>query len=260
MQLNRIPKHVAVIMDGNGRWAQARGHRRVFGHIRGSSRVKAIVKEADRLGVRVLTLYAFSTENWSRPETELQVLWKLLKKYLLREVKELDRNNVQLLVIGQKDRLSPDVREVLENASLRLSKNTGLKLVFAVSYGARTEMVRAAKLFAQDCVKGRANPENMNEELMRQYLWTSVLGDLDQVDLVIRTSGEKRISNFLLWQAAYAEFVFSDLFWPDFSPEHLRAAIQEYSARERRFGGVGADPKKESKKEPETEMITWQKQ
>src|SRR6185437_15052772 len=240
VHFKRIPQHVAIIMDGNGRWAQARGHRRVFGHIRGSARVKAVVKEADRLGVKVLTLYAFSTENWGRPEPELQILWRLLKKYLLREIDELDRNNVQLVVIGQKERLSADVRDVLDRSAQRLSKNTGLKLVFAVSYGSRTELVRASKLFAQDCVKGRASPENMTEELMRQYLWTSVLGDLDQVDLVIRTSGEKRISNFLLWQAAYAELVFSDLYWPDFSPAHLRSAIEEYSSRERRFGGVGS--------------------
>jgi undecaprenyl diphosphate synthase len=236
--LNRTPKHVAIIMDGNGRWAKTRGHRRVFGHIRGSARVKAIVKEADRLGVKVLTLYAFSTENWTRPEGELQVLWKLLKKYLLREVDELDRNNVQMVVIGEKERLSPDLREVVDASVTRLAKNTGLKLVFAISYGSRRELARAAKLFAQDCVKGRAAPESMNEETMRQYLWTSVLGDLDQVDLIIRTSGEKRISNFLLWQAAYAEFIFSDLLWPDFTPAHLSAAIEEYSSRERRFGGV----------------------
>ena len=235
---SRTPKHVAIIMDGNGRWAKRRGHSRVFGHIRGSSRVKGMVKEADRLGVKVLTLYAFSTENWGRPEGELQVLWKLLKKYLLSEVEELDRNNVQMLVIGEKDRLAPDLREVVDSSIQRLAKNTGLKLVFAISYGSRRELVRATKLFAQDCVKGRANPEEMNEETMRQYLWTSVLGELDQVDLIIRTSGEKRVSNFLLWQAAYAEFIFSDLLWPDFTPAHLRAAIEEYAGRERRFGGV----------------------
>jgi len=259
VHFKRIPQHVAIIMDGNGRWAQARGHRRVFGHIRGSSRVKAVVKEADRLGVKVLTLYAFSTENWGRPEAELQILWRLLKKYLLREIDELDRNNVQLLVIGQKERLSADVRDVLDRSAERLARNTGLKLVFAVSYGSRVELVRAARLFAQDCVKGRANPDEMSEELMREYLWTSILGELDQVDLVIRTSGEKRISNFLLWQAAYAELVFSDLFWPDFTPEHLRAAVGEYAARERRFGGVGAGSMTAGDMPP-AEVVEWQKQ
>jgi len=234
----RTPKHVAIIMDGNGRWARDRGHSRAFGHIRGSSRVKSVVREADRLGVKVLTLYAFSTENWCRPEGELQVLWKLLKKYLIREVDELNANNVQLHVIGEKERLSQDVRDVLDASVRKLAKNTGLKLVFAISYGSRRELARAAKLFAQDCVKGRVKPEDMSEELMRQYLWTSALGDLDEVDLIIRTSGEKRVSNFLLWQAAYAEFYFSDLYWPDFTSDHFRAAINDYSARERRFGGV----------------------
>lgn len=242
MSESRTPEHVAIIMDGNGRWAKRRGHSRVFGHIRGSSRVKAVVREADRLGVKVLTLYAFSTENWTRPETELQILWRLLKKYLLSEVDELDRNNVRMLVIGEKDRLSADLRKVVDDSVARLSKNTGLTLVFAISYGSRRELARAAKLFAQDCVKGRAKPEDMTEELMRQYLWTSALGDLDEVDLIIRTSGEKRISNFLLWQAAYAEFVFSDLLWPDFTPAHLRSAIEEYTHRERRFGGVMQAP------------------
>ena len=149
---------------------------------------------------------------------------KLLKKYLMREVDELDRNNVRMLVIGEKDRLSADLREVVDDSVARLSKNTGLTLVFAISYGSRRELARAAKLFAQDCVKGRAKPEDMTEELMRQYLWTSALGDLDEVDLIIRTSGEKRVSNFLLWQAAYAEFVFSDLLWPDFTAAHLRCS------------------------------------
>jgi undecaprenyl diphosphate synthase len=240
---SRVPQHVAIIMDGNGRWAKRRGHNRVFGHIRGSSRVKAVVREADRLGVKVLTLYAFSTENWMRPDAELKVLWRLLKKYLLSEVDELDRNNVRMLVIGEKDRLSADVREVVDRSVQRLSQNTGLTLVFAISYGSRRELARAAKLFAQDCVKGRAKPEDMSEETMRQYLWTSVLGELDEVDLIIRTSGEKRVSNFLLWQAAYAEFVFSDLLWPDFTPAHLQAAVEEYTRRERRFGGVTAAAK-----------------
>ncbi len=230
-------------MDGNGRWAQRRRHPRVYGHIRGSSRVKNIVKEADRLGVKALTLYAFSTENWSRPEGELSVLWKLLKKFLIKEVEELDRKNVRLHVIGERERLGGDVREVLDGAIKRLSKNTGLYLTFAVSYGSRRELVRAARLFAEDCAKGLRNPSDMTEEVMVDYLWTNELGDRADVDLVIRTSGEKRVSNFLLWQAAYAEFVFTELCWPDFGPEHLREAIDDYSSRERRFGGVTAPAK-----------------
>ncbi|MCM2277080.1 MAG: isoprenyl transferase [Oligoflexia bacterium] len=234
-----IPHHIAIIMDGNGRWAQRRGHSRVFGHVRGSSRVKGIVREADRLGVRALTLYAFSTENWNRPPTELKVLWRLLKKYLQREVAELDRENVRFRVIGELDRLDTDVREVIDSAVERLSGNSGLQLTFALSYGARRELCRAARLFAEDCESGRRHASEMNEELFRQYLWTAELGELDSVDLVIRTSGERRVSNFLLWQAAYAEFYFTDLCWPDFEPRHLQEAIQDFSSRERRFGAVG---------------------
>jgi undecaprenyl diphosphate synthase len=226
-------------MDGNGRWAQRRRHPRVYGHIRGSSRVKSIVREADRLGVKALTHSAFSTENWSRPDAELSVLWKLLKKYLVREVGELDRENVRLHVIGEAERLAPDVKQVLDSAIERLKGNTGLQLTFAVSYGSRRELARAARLFAEDCQAGRRKPSEMSEELMDRYLWTSVLGELAQVDLVIRTSGEKRVSNFLLWQAAYAEFFFTDLCWPDFGPEALRQAVEDYGSRERRFGGIG---------------------
>lgn len=232
------PKHIAIIMDGNGRWAQRRGHARIFGHVRGSARVKEIVQEAQRLGVQALTLYAFSTENWSRPRSEVQVLWKLFKKYLRKETDELDRNNVRFRVIGEVERLSPDVRELMDEVVQRLSKNTGLQLTFALSYGSRRELSRAARLFAQDCAAGRRKPEEMDENLLARYLWTADLGELADVDLVIRTSGEVRVSNFLLFQAAYAEYCFTDLCWPDFAPQHLRAAIEDYSRRERRFGGV----------------------
>jgi undecaprenyl diphosphate synthase len=234
----RVPQHVAIIMDGNGRWAKARGHLREYGHVRGSSRVKQVVKEAGRLGVKALTLFAFSTENWKRPEQELSTLWKLLIKFLNREVEELDQNNVQLRAIGEIERLNPTVRAELTKTIERLYKNTGLILTLALSYGSRNEWVRAARKFAQDCVKGLRRPEEMTDELMSQYLDTAVLGDLADVDLVIRTSGEKRISNFLLWQSAYAEYVFLDLCWPDFSAEQFRFCIDEYARRERRFGGV----------------------
>ena len=234
----KTPKHIAIIMDGNGRWAQRRGHPRVFGHIRGASRIKAIVKEADRLGVKALTLYAFSTENWARPEGELTVLWKLLKKFLRKEEADLHSNNVCLRVIGEIEKLSPDVREILDPALKKLSGNTGLQLTFAVSYGSRRELIRAAQLFANDCVAGKKVPADLNEELMNTYLWTSCLKDCSDVDLVIRTSGEMRVSNFMLWQAAYSEFVFTETCWPDFDAGHLRTAIEQFSARERRFGGV----------------------
>jgi undecaprenyl diphosphate synthase len=234
-----IPQHIAIIMDGNGRWAQRRGHPRVFGHVRGSARVKDIVKEASRLGVKALTLYAFSTENWSRPEGERRVLWKLLKKYLTRDAEELHRQNVRLRVIGEIDRLGGDVRLVLDRVIDKLSANTGLQLTFALSYGSRREIARATQLFAEDCVAGKSRPELMSEELMQNYLWTSGLGQLAEVDLFIRTSGECRVSNFLLWQSAYAEFVFVDRCWPDFESHDLRLAIEEYSRRDRRFGGLG---------------------
>lgn len=240
------PKHVAIIMDGNGRWAQRRGHPRVFGHVRGSARVKAIVREADRLGIQALTLYAFSTENWNRPQGELQVLWRLLKKYLRREEESLMRENVRLRVIGEVERLSPDVRAVLDPVVERLSKNTGLQLTFALSYGSRRELVRASRLFAEDCQRGLRRPEEMSEELMARYLWTAELGELADVDLVIRTSGEVRVSNFLLWQSAYAEFVFTDLCWPEFSPAHLESAVHDFVGRERRFGGVPTAMKSQS--------------
>jgi undecaprenyl diphosphate synthase len=238
--LTKIPKHIAIIMDGNGRWADRRGHRRVFGHIRGARQIKAVVREADRLGVKALTLYAFSTENWNRPEAELQVLWSLLKKYLEREVEELHRNEVRLRIIGEVERLSPDLRKVIETAVNHLSANTGLQLTFAISYGARCELARAAKLFAEDCISGKVEPQQMNEQFLRQYLWTSGLekAGLDNVDLVIRTSGEKRVSNFMLFQAAYAEFFFTEVCWPDFTPENLREAVADFSTRNRRFGCI----------------------
>ncbi len=234
----RIPQHVAIIMDGNGRWAQRRGHARIFGHVRGSARIKPIVREADRLGVKALTLFAFSTENWARPITELEVLWALLKKYLQKEVENLNKNNVRLHVIGEVEKLRPDVRKVVDSAVDRLKNNTGLQLTFAVSYGSQRELSLATQRFADDCVQGIRKPSDMNEKLMEQYLWTSVLGDLAKVDLVIRTSGEKRVSNFLLWQSAYAEYFFTDLCWPDFTIEDFQQALEDYSCRERRFGKV----------------------
>lgn len=234
----RIPKHVAIIMDGNGRWAQRRAHPRVFGHIRGASRIRKIVKEADRLGIQALTLYAFSTENWSRPEAEKSLLWKLLIKFLKKEEAELARNNVRLRVIGEVDRLSPEVREVLDPAVKRLSGNTGLQLTFAVSYGSRNEILRAAENFARECTEGKQKPEDLDDQLLEKYLWTGDLGELSNVDLVIRTSGEYRVSNFLLWQSAYAEYIFLEKCWPDFTPEDLRRAVETYSSRDRRFGGV----------------------
>lgn len=225
-------------MDGNGRWAERRGKPRFFGHVRGASRVKGVVQEAERLGVKALTLYAFSTENWSRPEQELSVLWKLLRKYLIRETEELNRRNIRLHVIGEVERLDRDVQTIVERSVQRLSNNTGMHLTFAVSYGSRKELVRATRLFARDCLEGIRSPDQMTDDLMQQYLWTSCLTPHSDVDLVIRTSGEQRVSNFLLWQAAYAEYVFTNECWPDFLPENFAQAISNFQARDRRFGGV----------------------
>lgn len=244
--LARLPQHVAIIMDGNGRWAQRRGRPRVFGHIRGASRIKNVVREANRLGIKAITLYAFSTENWARPDSELSVLWKLLTKYLRREVSELQRQGVRLHMIGELERLDPAVYAEVQRSVDLLKENQGLQLTFAVSYGSRRELVRAAQLFAQDCVDGKQSPRDMDERLMNHYLWTSNLGSLSEVDLVVRTSGEQRVSNFLLWQAAYAEFVFIDLCWPDFGPENLRLAVEEYQKRERRYGGLVTQNKAEN--------------
>ena len=234
----RFPRHIAIIMDGNGRWAQSRGHARVFGHIRGAARVKEIVKASKDLGVEVLTVFAFSTENWKRPEAELGVLWRLFKKFLSREVESMARDNVKLRIIGEVHRLDPEVRAVAEAAMRRLEGNTGLQFNIAISYGSRRELSEACRLFSQDCVTGIRRPEEMNEALLERYLWTAPLGEHAEVDLVIRTSGEHRTSNFLLWQAAYAEYYFTDLCWPEFTPDVLKTALEAYSLRDRRFGGI----------------------
>ena len=225
-------------MDGNGRWAARRGHPRFFGHVRGSRKVKEIVRTSGQMGIEALTLYAFSTENWSRPSAELSVLWKLLKKYLVREEAELQRENVRLRVIGEVERLDPELRKIVEGTVERLSKNTGLQLTFAISYGSRREITRAAQNFAQDVASGKRQPEELTEELLESYLWTAPLKDLAHVDLVIRTSGEQRVSNFLLWQAAYAELWFTDLCWPDFDVDAFRGALSDFRSRDRRFGAV----------------------
>jgi len=233
-----IPKHVAIIMDGNGRWSQRRGHPRVFGHVRGATRVKGVVETALELGVHSLTLYAFSTENWLRPEQEKRVLWQLLKKYLIRHTQDLEKENIRLNVIGEWEKLSGDVREILERSVQKLSKNDRFYLNFALSYGSKSEITRASQKFAQDCVLGLRQPNELTSELMEQYLWTSVLGPLAQVDLFIRTSGEYRLSNFMLWQSAYAEFVFLETCWPDFQPKDFKRAVEIYGQRERRFGAL----------------------
>ncbi|OWV34125.1 di-trans,poly-cis-decaprenylcistransferase [Pacificimonas flava] len=229
------PRHVAIIMDGNGRWATARRLPRAAGHKAGADAVRRAVETAPRIGIEVLTLYAFSSENWKRPEEEVGYLFGLLKQYLRSEIAELDQNNVRLQLIGDWRALPADAVSLLESALERLSGNTGLTLVIALNYGARDELVRAARRLAERSRDGELDPADIDEDVLAAELFTARLPD---PDLVIRTSGEERLSNFLLWQAAYSELVFTPVLWPDFGAEDLRQACAEFTARERRYGGL----------------------
>jgi undecaprenyl diphosphate synthase len=219
-------KHVAIIMDGNGRWAKARHLPRVVGHQRGVETVREVVRAAREMGLEALTLYAFSTENWRRPEDEVSALMGLLKRYIMADLEEFVANNVRLRIIGNYRALSVDIVELLDDALARTAHNDGTTLVVALNYGAQDEIARAA---AKAAAKGAITPERIEAELDT--------AGLPPLDLLIRTSGEVRLSNFLLWQAAYAEMVFTDVLWPDFTPDHLAAALAEFEARERRYGG-----------------------
>jgi undecaprenyl diphosphate synthase len=230
-----IPTHVAVIMDGNGRWAKQRHLPRVEGHRNGVESVRAIVRAAGEVGVKFLTLYAFSVENWNRPKDEVDTLMKYLARFLKNEIGELDRNNVRLEVIGQIYRLPEFVQEQLRKTQAALDKNNGLTLILALSYGGRSEIVDAARAIAQKCKEGSLDPAEINQELLSQHLYTRNFPD---PDLLIRTSGEMRVSNFLLWQISYAEFVVTPTLWPDFRRPQFYEAIEEYTRRHRRFGLV----------------------
>jgi undecaprenyl diphosphate synthase len=236
-----LPRHVAIIMDGNGRWAERRGHARFFGHVRGAAKIRGVVEEAVRSGVEALTLFAFSTENWKRPESEREVLWALLERYLRREVPRLDEQNIRLRVIGERHRLPASAARAIEQAERALSGNTGMVLNLALSYGSRAEIVEAARGFARLCAAGKARPEDLNEEVFGGLMQTAALGRVSDVDLVIRTSGEQRISNFLLWQSAYAELVFWPKPWPEFSERDFKEILEGFSRRERRFGGLSIE-------------------
>jgi len=227
------PVHVAIIMDGNGRWAKARGMPRLVGHKRGVESVRDAVKSAQALGVRYLTLYGFSSENWRRPEAEVKDLMGLLRLYLRSEIAELHREGVRLRIIGQRTRLSDDIRALIDNGERLTEGNHTLTLTIALSYGGRDEIAYAAKQIAEAVKAGTLDPAEVDEETVARHLFTS---DMPDPDLLIRTSGEKRISNFLLWQCAYTELVFIDKHWPDFSRDDLESAIREYHGRERRFG------------------------
>jgi undecaprenyl diphosphate synthase len=229
------PVHVAIIMDGNGRWAKVRGLPRVAGHKRGAEAVRRTVRGAAELGIEYLTLYGFSSENWKRPPSEIDDLMSLLRLYLLNEIEELHRNGVRLRVIGQRSRLQADIVQLIEEAERHTASNRRLNLTVALSYGGRAEIADAARRIAEAVRDGRVNPVEVNEGLFEHFLFTS---DMPDPDLVIRTSGEKRISNFLLWQAAYAELVFLDRLWPDFTRDDLEHAIREYHGRDRRYGAA----------------------
>ncbi|CAN7197576.1 isoprenyl transferase [Bosea sp. LjRoot90] len=230
------PIHVAIIMDGNGRWAQMRGLPRQEGHRRGLEALRRTVRNAGDLGIKILTLYSFSTENWSRPMAEVSFLLGLLRRFVENDLAELNEAGVRVRIIGSREDLAPDLRGLVERAETMTQGNTGLTLVVAFNYGSRDEITRMARNLARDVAAGRLMPEAIDEETLASRLDTASLPD---PDLVIRTSGESRISNFLLWQAAYAEFVFTPVLWPDFDREALEEAMAEFSRRERRYGGVG---------------------
>ncbi len=229
---DRIPQHIAVIMDGNGRWARQRGLPRLAGHRAGTENIRAIVTEADKVGVRYLTLYAFSTENWNRPSPEVQGLMQILSDFIDRETRNLHEQRVRLRHLGRLEGLSPTLARKVTYAVELTRENSGLTLAIAFNYGGRADIVDATRRIMQ----AGFGPDEVDEQLIAKYLSTAGMPD---PDMVIRTSGERRISNFLIWQAAYSEYWFTPVYWPDFRPEHLHQAIGEYGRRERRFGGLG---------------------
>ena len=233
----RGPRHVAIIMDGNGRWAQARGRPRLFGHHAGARRVREIVEACPDLGVEYLTIFGFSTENWKRTQIEVAGLMSLFRRYIQKEARALKAENVRVRFIGDRVKLDAKLRGLMDELEEMTEGCTGTNLTIALNYGGRDEVARATKRLACDVANGKLDPESIDEETLPRYLDTCVLPD---PDLVIRTSGEARISNFLLWQSAYAEYEFVDTLWPDFSPEELARLCRNYGARDRRFGAVRA--------------------
>ena len=230
-----LPFHIAIIMDGNGRWAKKRLLNRIKGHEKGSESVRTIVRACREIGIGILTLYAFSTENWQRPQTEISALMTLLKKFLISERKEMLDNNIRLNTIGQTERLPEDVQQELQNSMMLTQKNEGMILNLALSYGGRDEIVKAVKEIAIEIIDGRVDPDSITPDLISKHLYT---GEMPDPDLLIRTSGEMRISNFLLWQLAYTEICITDTLWPDFGKDEFIQILINYQQRERRFGKV----------------------
>lgn len=231
----KIPQHIAIILDGNGRWAKAKGMPRNYGHTAGAKNVETVCQAAHDLGVKYVTMYAFSTENWNRPEGEVEALMKLLESYLKNCIKTADKNNMRVRVIGDTMRLSERFQERIRELEAASAKNDGLNLQIAINYGSRDEMTRAMRRMSEDVAAGKRKPEEITESVFEEYLDTAGIPD---PDLLIRTSGELRLSNFLLWQLAYSEFYFTDVPWPDFHKEELERAIEAYNKRDRRFGGL----------------------
>ncbi len=229
------PRHVAIIMDGNGRWAKLRGRPRLVGHHAGARRVEEIVEACTPLGVKYLTIFAFSTENWKRTQTEVAGLMRLFKRFITAKAQELHQKNVRVRFIGDRVRLEPRLQDMMDNLELLTAENTGVNLTIALNYGSRDEVARATKRLAQDVATGKLLPADIDDETLPRYLDTCYLPD---PDLVIRTSGEARISNFLLWQSAYAEYEFIDTLWPDFTEEEFRKVLARFGQRDRRFGAV----------------------
>jgi len=231
----QFPQHIAIIMDVNGRWASGRGKPRIFGHQAGVKTVRRVVEDASEMGVKCLTLYSFSTENWSRPKTEISALFALMRKYIDDDLQTLHKRGVRIRILGSRAGLKPDMLAMLDRVEATTKDNSAFFLNIAFNYGGRDEILRAARAFAADVRLGRTGSADLDEAMFETYLDTR---DLAPPDLVIRTSGEKRISNFLLWQAAYAEFVFTDVLWPDFTKHDLQAAIEIFQNRDRRFGNL----------------------
>ncbi|MEN8189475.1 MAG: isoprenyl transferase [Thermodesulfobacteriota bacterium] len=236
-KLTRIPRHVAIVMDGNGRWAEKRKQPRLFGHKAGVDSVRDVVETSRELGVEVLTLYAFSSENWKRPENEVSGLMKILKSFLQGELDRMLRNDIRLISIGEREKLPDSVRSVLEKTIKKTSQNSALTLNLALSYGGRVEIAHCVSRIAEACLAGEFSPADIDESLIDKYLYTAGLPD---PDLLIRTGGEHRLSNFLLWQASYAEIFFTPVMWPDFRKSDFLQILEEFGSRERRFGKTGA--------------------
>ena len=231
----KVPQHIAIILDGNGRWAKAKGMPRNYGHAQGSKNVERICEEAWRMGIKYLTVYAFSTENWNRPDSEADALMKLLRNYMKTCLKTAAKNDMKIRVIGDIDPLDDDIKNRIRELEAATVDNGGLNFTIALNYGSRDELTRAARKMAKDCEEGKHKAEDIDESVFESYLDTH---DIPDPDLMIRTSGEQRLSNYLLWQLAYSEFYFTDVPWPDFTKEELVKAIEEYNHRHRRFGGV----------------------